>query len=162
MSNFVWIELNVVSLTVTFVFKGTGKSYLLKKIVASFPPNGTYVTASTGVAACQIGGITLHAFAGNWSSNPGKERGCKKFRPGMPLSRPLNFPFVGIGSGKAPLHQCLELAQRPGVRQQWLNCRCLIIDEISMVEGEFFDKLEAVARYVEPPFLNVFLYLHCF
>ncbi|KAG8132259.1 hypothetical protein E2320_010128 [Naja naja] len=91
---------------------GTGKSYLLKKIVASFPPNGTYVTASTGVAACQIGGITLHAFA-------------------------------GIGSGKAPLHQCLELAQRPGVRQQWLNCRCLIIDEISMVDGELFDKLEA-------------------
>ncbi|XP_058034121.1 ATP-dependent DNA helicase PIF1 [Ahaetulla prasina] len=103
---------------------GTGKSYLLKKIVASFPPNGTYVTASTGVAACQIGGITLHAFA-------------------------------GIGSGKAPLHQCLELAQRPGVRHQWLNCRCLIIDEISMVEGEFFDKLEAVARDVrkcEDPF----------
>uniref|UniRef100_A0A670XP50 ATP-dependent DNA helicase PIF1 n=1 Tax=Pseudonaja textilis TaxID=8673 RepID=A0A670XP50_PSETE len=103
---------------------GTGKSYLLKKIVASFPPNGTYVTASTGVAACQIGGITLHAFA-------------------------------GIGSGKAPLHQCLELAQRPGVRQQWLNCRCLIIDEISMVEGDLFDKLEAVARDVrkcEDPF----------
>ncbi|XP_015666789.1 ATP-dependent DNA helicase PIF1 [Protobothrops mucrosquamatus] len=108
---------------------GTGKSYLLKKIVASFPPNGTYVTASTGVAACQIGGITLHAFA-------------------------------GIGSGKAPLHQCLELAQRPGVRQQWLNCRCLIIDEISMVEGEFFDKLEAVARDVrkcEDPFGGIHL-----
>ncbi|KAK9404365.1 ATP-dependent DNA helicase PIF1 [Crotalus adamanteus] len=108
---------------------GTGKSYLLKKIVASFPPNGTYVTASTGVAACQIGGITLHAFA-------------------------------GIGSGKAPLHQCLELAQRPRVRQQWLNCRCLIIDEISMVEGEFFDKLEAVARDVrkcEDPFGGIHL-----
>ncbi|XP_062996335.1 ATP-dependent DNA helicase PIF1 isoform X1 [Elgaria multicarinata webbii] len=103
---------------------GTGKSFLLKKIVASLPPNSTYATASTGVAACQIGGTTLHAFA-------------------------------GIGSGKAPLHQCIELAQRPGVRQQWLSCRQLIIDEISMVEGEFFDKLEAVARVVrkcEDPF----------
>ncbi|XP_061488612.1 ATP-dependent DNA helicase PIF1 isoform X3 [Rhineura floridana] len=62
---------------------------------------------------------------------------------------------AGIGSGKAPLHQCIELAQRPGIRQQWLNCRHLIIDEISMVEGEFFDKLEAVARVVrkcEDPF----------
>ncbi|XP_062996345.1 ATP-dependent DNA helicase PIF1 isoform X2 [Elgaria multicarinata webbii] len=97
---------------------GTGKSFLLKKIVASLPPNSTYATASTGVAACQIGGTTLHAFA-------------------------------GIGSGKAPLHQCIELAQRPGVRQQWLSCRQLIIDEISMVEGEFFDKLEAVARCTE-------------
>ncbi|XP_003220289.2 ATP-dependent DNA helicase PIF1 [Anolis carolinensis] len=103
---------------------GTGKSYLLKRIIASLPPNGTYATASTGVAACQIGGTTLHGFA-------------------------------GIGSGKAPLSQCIELAQRPGVRQQWLNCRRLIIDEISMVEGDFFDKLEAVARDVrncEDPF----------
>ncbi|XP_015262074.1 PREDICTED: ATP-dependent DNA helicase PIF1 [Gekko japonicus] len=103
---------------------GTGKSYLLKKIVASLPPNSTYATASTGVAACHIGGTTLHAFA-------------------------------GIGSGKAPLHQCIELAQRSGVRLQWLNCQHLIIDEISMVDGEFFDKLEAVARTVrkcEDPF----------
>uniref|UniRef100_A0A8D0DZ18 ATP-dependent DNA helicase PIF1 n=1 Tax=Salvator merianae TaxID=96440 RepID=A0A8D0DZ18_SALMN len=103
---------------------GTGKSYLLKKVIASLPPNGTYATASTGVAACQIGGTTLHAFA-------------------------------GIGSGKAPLRQCIELAQRPGIRQQWLNCCHLVIDEISMVEGEFFDKLEAVARAVrkrEDPF----------
>ncbi|XP_060087615.1 ATP-dependent DNA helicase PIF1 [Heteronotia binoei] len=103
---------------------GTGKSYLLKKIMASLPPNSTYATASTGVAACQIGGTTLHAFA-------------------------------GVGSGKAPLHQCIELAQRSGVRLQWLNCQHLIIDEISMVAGEFFDKLEAVARTVrkcENPF----------
>ncbi|XP_075770721.1 ATP-dependent DNA helicase PIF1 isoform X3 [Pelodiscus sinensis] len=103
---------------------GTGKSYLLKKIVGSLPPKSTYATASTGVAACHIGGTTLHAFA-------------------------------GIGSGKAPLDQCIELAQRTGVRQHWLNCQHLIIDEISMVEGKFFDKLEAVARAVrkrEDPF----------
>uniref|UniRef100_A0A8C4YG51 ATP-dependent DNA helicase n=1 Tax=Gopherus evgoodei TaxID=1825980 RepID=A0A8C4YG51_9SAUR len=54
----------------------------------------------------------------------------------------------GIGSGKAPLDQCIELAQRTGVRQRWLSCQHLIIDEISMVEGKFFDKLEAVARAV--------------
>ncbi|XP_066453984.1 ATP-dependent DNA helicase PIF1 [Eleutherodactylus coqui] len=96
---------------------GTGKSYLLKRIVGALPPKSTYATASTGVAACHIGGTTLHAFA-------------------------------GIGSGKAPLEQCIELARRPGVRQHWISCRHLIIDEISMVEGEFFDKLEAVARVV--------------
>ncbi|XP_067997159.1 ATP-dependent DNA helicase PIF1 [Melanerpes formicivorus] len=96
---------------------GTGKSFLLKKIVGSLPPNSTYATASTGVAACHIGGTTLHAFA-------------------------------GIGSGKAPLEQCIQLAERPGVRQHWLACQHLIIDEISMVDGKFFDKLEAVARAV--------------
>ncbi|KAG8437075.1 hypothetical protein GDO86_007958 [Hymenochirus boettgeri] len=96
---------------------GTGKSYLLKRIVGALPPKSTFATASTGVAACHIGGTTLHAFA-------------------------------GIGSGKASLEQCIELAKRPGVRQHWTSCRHLIIDEISMVEGEFFDKLEAVARAV--------------
>ncbi|XP_076982767.1 ATP-dependent DNA helicase PIF1 [Tamandua tetradactyla] len=96
---------------------GTGKSYLLKRILGSLPPTGTVATASTGVAACHIGGTTLHAFA-------------------------------GIGSGQAPLAQCVALAQRPGVRQGWLNCQRLIIDEISMVEADLFDKLEAVARAV--------------
>ncbi|XP_017680251.1 PREDICTED: ATP-dependent DNA helicase PIF1 [Lepidothrix coronata] len=97
--------------------EGTGKSFLLKRIVGSLPPNVTYATASTGVAACHIGGTTLHAFA-------------------------------GIGSGKAPLEQCIQLAERPGVRQHWLACQHLIIDEISMVDGKFFDRLEAVARAV--------------
>ncbi|XP_072525236.1 ATP-dependent DNA helicase PIF1 [Salminus brasiliensis] len=96
---------------------GTGKSFLLKRIVGSLPPKSTYATASTGVAACHIGGTTLHNFA-------------------------------GIGSGSAPLEQCLELAQRPGVRQHWTGCKHLIIDEISMVEAQFFDKLEAIARSI--------------
>ncbi|XP_029474211.1 ATP-dependent DNA helicase PIF1-like isoform X3 [Rhinatrema bivittatum] len=67
---------------------------------------------------------------------------------------------AGIGSGKAPLDQCIGLANRPGVRQHWLSCQHLIIDEISMVEGEFFDKLEAVARAVrrrEDPFGGIHL-----
>ncbi|KAM5338542.1 ATP-dependent DNA helicase PIF1 isoform 1-T1 [Glossophaga mutica] len=96
---------------------GTGKSYLLKRILGSLPPTGTVATASTGVAACHIGGTTLHAFA-------------------------------GIGSGQASLAQCVALAQRPGVRQGWLSCQRLVIDEISMVEADLFDKLEAVARAV--------------
>lgn len=58
----------------------------------------------------------------------------------------LSSPLPGIGSGKAPLEQCIQLAERPGVRQHWLACQHLIIDEISMVDGKFFDKLEAVAR----------------
>uniref|UniRef100_A0A8D3DCI2 ATP-dependent DNA helicase PIF1 n=1 Tax=Scophthalmus maximus TaxID=52904 RepID=A0A8D3DCI2_SCOMX len=96
---------------------GTGKSFLLKRIMGSLPPKSTFSTASTGVAACHIGGTTLHNFA-------------------------------GIGSGSAPLEQCIELAQRPAVLQHWTTCRHLIIDEVSMVEAQFFDKLESVARSV--------------
>lgn len=60
--------------------------------------------------------------------------------------RPVSVLLTGIGSGSAPLEQCIELAQRPGVLQHWTSCRHLIIDEVSMVEAQFFDKLEAVAR----------------
>lgn len=52
----------------------------------------------------------------------------------------------GIGSGSAPLQQCIELAQRARVLQHWTSCQHLIIDEVSMVEAQFFDKLESVAR----------------
>ncbi|XP_060941140.1 ATP-dependent DNA helicase PIF1 [Limanda limanda] len=97
---------------------GTGKSFLLKRIMGSLPPKSTFATASTGVAAAHIGGTTLHNFA-------------------------------GIGSGSAPLEQCIELAQRPGVLPHWTTCRHLIIDEVSMVQAQFFDKLESVARSVK-------------
>jgi hypothetical protein len=56
--------------------------------------------------------------------------------------------LTGIGSGQAAIEQCIELASRPQVAQQWRKCHHLIIDEISMVDGDFFDKLEAVARLV--------------
>ena len=38
----------------------TGKSYLLKRLITMLPPQSTLVTASTGAAACHIGGTTLH------------------------------------------------------------------------------------------------------
>ncbi|BFF96137.1 ATP-dependent DNA helicase PIF1 [Drosophila madeirensis] len=96
---------------------GTGKSFLLRRIISALPPDGTIATASTGVAACLIGGTTLHAFA-------------------------------GIGGGDATMQRCLELASRPVSAQTWRKCKRLIIDEISMVDGQFFEKIEAVARHI--------------
>ncbi|XP_066916281.1 ATP-dependent DNA helicase PIF1-like isoform X2 [Clytia hemisphaerica] len=96
---------------------GTGKSYLLKKIIGTLSPDSTVASASTGVAASQIGGVTLHSFA-------------------------------GIGNGEGSLERCIQLASRPSVSRNWKRCEILIIDEISMVDAEFFDKLEEVARHV--------------
>ncbi|XP_052896400.1 ATP-dependent DNA helicase PIF1 [Anopheles moucheti] len=110
---------------------GTGKSFLLRKIIAALPPDGTIATASTGVAACLIGGTTLHSFA-------------------------------GIGTGEATLQNCYEKASRPNTAQAWRKCKRLIIDEISMIDADFFEKIEAVARYVrknDKPFGGIQLIL---
>ncbi|XP_070562852.1 ATP-dependent DNA helicase PIF1-like [Ptychodera flava] len=96
---------------------GTGKSFLLKRIIGALPPDATFATASTGVAACHINGITLHQFA-------------------------------GMGSGSQPLEPCIELASRPARARQWRKCKHLIVDEISMLDADFFTKLEHVARVV--------------
>lgn len=89
---------------------GTGKSYLLRKIIGALPPDVTTATASTGVAACHIGGITLHQFA-------------------------------GIGSGEATLDRSYQMASKPSVASIWRKCKHLIIDEISMVDANFFEVL---------------------
>ena len=87
---------------------GTGKTHLLKQIIKALPAEGTVVTASTGVAASHIGGITLNAFAG-----------------------------VSMGAKKLPRNQTA-----------WLRAKRLIIDEISMVDGRYFDELERLARVI--------------
>lgn len=49
---------------------GTGKSVLLREIIHGLRnkyaknPDAVAVTASTGIAACNIGGVTLHSFGG--------------------------------------------------------------------------------------------------
>ena len=110
---------------------GTGKSYLLKEIIAALPPDTTYATASTGSAASQIGGTTLHSFA-------------------------------GIGTGRSTLEHCIQLASTGHKAAQWKKCQCLIIDEISMIDADYFDKLEAVAcavRKSKQPFGGIQLVL---
>ncbi|EEP80101.1 DNA repair and recombination protein pif1 [Uncinocarpus reesii 1704] len=78
-------------------------------------PDRVAVTASTGLAACNIEGVTLHSFA-------------------------------GVGLGKEDATGLVKRNQK--ARNRWLRTKVLVIDEISMVDGEFFDKLEEVARKI--------------
>ncbi|KAK0395371.1 hypothetical protein QR680_001247 [Steinernema hermaphroditum] len=97
---------------------GTGKSLVLKKIIGSLPASTTFVTAATGVAACQIGGTTLHSFVG-----------------------------IGTGTASlANCVRVVE--DKKGLVAQWKLCTHLVIDEISMVGAEYFTKMEAVARKI--------------
>ena len=58
----------------------------------------------------------------------------------------LLYAMAGIGSGSGTLEHCVQQASRPMIAQQWKKCKHLIIDEVSMVDGAFFTKLETVAR----------------
>lgn len=47
--------------------------------------------------------------------------------------------FKGIGGGNVTLQKGIELASRPYVAQNWRRCKYLIIDEISMIDGDYFE-----------------------
>ena len=103
---------------------GTGKSVLMREIIRSLKnkyakeQDRIAVTASTGLAACNIGGVTLHSFA-------------------------------GIGLGKEPAEALVKKIKRQAKsKNRWMRAKVLIIDEVSMIDGELFDKLEQVARMI--------------
>lgn len=103
---------------------GTGKSVLLREIIQILrgnykrEPDRVAVTASTGLAACNVGGVTLHSFG-------------------------------GIGLGKEAVPELVKKIKRnQKAKNRWMRTKVLIVDEISMVDGDLFDKLEAIARIV--------------
>jgi len=103
---------------------GTGKSVLMRAIIAELKkkyardPERIAVTASTGLAACNIGGMTLHSFS-------------------------------GIGLGKEDAQALVKKIRRnPKAKNRWLKTKVLIIDEISMVDGDLFDKLSQIGRII--------------
>ncbi|GAV29131.1 hypothetical protein PMKS-002611 [Pichia membranifaciens] len=99
---------------------GTGKSLLLKKLIKNLkeqhPPDAIGVTASTGLAAYNIGGMTINSFTG-----------------------------IGLGTGK-PEEMVRNIKRNKKVRDRWDRLKVLIIDEISMIDGQLLDKLDAVAK----------------
>ncbi|KAI7774593.1 dna repair and recombination protein pif1 [Diaporthe eres] len=103
---------------------GTGKSVLMRAIIQDLKkkyvkdPERLAVTASTGLAACNIGGMTLHSFA-------------------------------GIGLGKDDAQTLVKKIRRNSkAKNRWMRTRVLIVDEISMVDGDLFDKLSQVGRII--------------
>jgi len=59
--------------------------------------------------------------------------------------------FAGLGLAQEPKEKCLgKLLGKFGgkARKRWNDCQALIIDEISMIDGELFDKLDFVARKI--------------
>jgi ATP-dependent DNA helicase PIF1 len=84
---------------------GTGKSFTLKRIIKAlqgrYGEESVMITASTGIAACHIGGTTVHSFAG-----------------------------VGLAKEKLSELEAKVKKNRTCSRR-WQECRVLIVDEVS-------------------------------
>jgi len=98
---------------------GTGKSEIISSFVKQRPRNKrVYITSTTGISAIKIKGRTIHSFA-------------------------------GIGTGSANVQRLItNILKERKLKEKWQAVDVLIIDEISMLSAELFDKLEEIARYV--------------
>ncbi|BEI91501.1 uncharacterized protein CcaverHIS019_0403210 [Cutaneotrichosporon cavernicola] len=101
---------------------GAGKSVLLREIIKSLhikyakSADAVAVTASTGIAACNIGGVTLHSFGG-----------------------------MGLATEEASI-LANKVKRNKKAAARWSRTKVLIIDEISMVDAELFDKFNKVGQ----------------
>ena len=105
---------------------GVGKSYVIRGIVnrARSLKLSVAVTATTGVAAMQIEGQTLHSFA-------------------------------GIRLGKESVDHLFK-SMRTTSKITWNDVSILVIDEISMIDPNYFQKLDQVVRRVRGVFNKPF------
>ena len=102
---------------------GTGKSYLLSSVYDTFKregKRGISLTALTGCAA-----LLLH-----------------------PTARTLHS-WAGIGLGQFSAETLIEKTKRNRrAVMRWKMTDCLVIDEVSMMTPELFEKLDAVGRAI--------------
>ncbi len=99
---------------------GSGKTYVLNKYISwlracDIP---VAITASTGIAATHIGGVTIHSWSGI---------GIKEY---------LSDEDVDI------------IASKQWIRNNISNCKVLIIDEISMLSSNFLENIERIVQAV--------------
>ncbi len=100
---------------------GTGKSYIIKEIYNKLTEAGKNVakTSTTGISAISINGCTLHRWAG-----------------------------CGLMEGEVDQIYDKFLRYNIKTRERWTTTDLLIIDEISMLGLETFEKFDAIARKV--------------
>jgi ATP-dependent DNA helicase PIF1 len=112
---------------------GCGKSTIIKLFYGDYKDcKNIGITSTTGTSAILIGGVTLHS-------------------------------FLGIGLAKDSAESLyLKIKKKAYMFKRWRDLDTLIIDEISMLSPELFDKLELLARKLrnnELPFGGIQLVL---
>ncbi len=96
---------------------GTGKSFILQYLRKKYKKD-LHITASTGIAAVQVGGITLHS-------------------------------WTGVGLAKKPIEVLEKIALgNENLCKKIRTTKLLAIDEVSMLNEEFFDKFNRIMQAV--------------
>lgn len=99
---------------------GTGKSYLLNLLKRNYAKYGLEVTASTGIAALNVGGSTIYSWAG-----------------------------IGLGNmPPEQILENINSVKFSKIRQRIRKATALAIDEISMISSEIFEILNLVFQNV--------------
>ncbi len=99
---------------------GTGKSFLLQYLKRNYLSSGLHVTASTGIAAINVGGQTIHSWSGIGLGN-------------MPIEQLINnFSSVKFSH----------------LRKKIRMANMLAIDEISMISAGTFDLLNELFKNI--------------
>lgn len=99
---------------------GTGKSHLLKYLKQNYLDSGLHITASTGIAAVNVSGQTIHSWSGIGLANIPLENIIENI-----LSKKFSY-----------------------LRRRIRTTIMLAIDEISMISAEVFNILDHVFRTV--------------
>lgn len=108
---------------------GVGKSYSLRYIAKDLTERNikVFITALTGVAALNLAG-------------DGKVIG-------IPVSTLHSFAGVGTAQLDAESLIARVKTKRKAVKR-WMKCQVLIIDEVSMLGGSLFNKLDKIAKAI--------------
>ena len=106
---------------------GAGKTYVLNQYISWLEEAGVSVavTASTGIAATHIGGMTIHAWSG-----------------------------IGARENLTP-YELDHIVSKEKTTKRILRAKVLVIDEISMLDGRTLDMVDTVIRTIyqnEEPF----------
>lgn len=112
---------------------GTGKTFLIKEYYKKYRNfRNIGITSTTGVSAILIGGTTIHS-------------------------------YLGLGIGEDSLDHLYQKVKRNSkANRNWKTVDTLVIDEVSMLRPELFDKLEKLARLIRKndlPFGGIHLVL---
>ncbi len=97
---------------------GSGKTHLLNEYINYLRHHGVYVgvTASTGIAATHIGGVTIHSWSG-----------------------------IGVRDTLSDA-DIADIVQKKYLQKRFNKTRVLIIDEVSMLNPRMFDAVDQVCR----------------